>query len=133
MNHLPLLLKALSDENRFKMVNLLLAQPYCVGALANQLGISEAAVSQHLQLLRKVGLVKGEKRGYWTHYIVEKDLLISLGENLKNIVLHPLESEKENPMERREQAMCNCNCEQLSKGKLRECRPKQIKECHSDE
>lgn len=99
MSTLPLLFKALADENRFKIINLLLSQPYCVGALANQLGISEAAVSQQLQILRKAGLVKGEKRGYWTHYIVDKDLLINLGEDLKKIAIQPLELQTLNPCE----------------------------------
>jgi len=76
------MLKALSDETRFKLVNLLLTHDLCVGALAHRLGISEAAVSQHLKQLREVGLVKGEKRGYWTHYAVEKDGLSKLAEAL---------------------------------------------------
>ena len=68
-------LKAISDENRLKIINLLLVHDYCVGALAARLGISKAAVSQHLQVLRKSGLVKGEKRGYWTHYSVQRESL----------------------------------------------------------
>ena len=70
--------KVLSDETRFKLINLLLTHDLCVGALAHHLGISEAAVSQHLKQLREVGLVKGEKRGYWTHYMVERNKDIGL-------------------------------------------------------
>ncbi len=69
------ILKALADENRFRIINLLLTHDLCVGALANRLQISKAAVSQHLQVLRKAGLVKGEKRGYWTHYAVKGNVL----------------------------------------------------------
>lgn len=68
-------LKALADERRFKILQLLTANDLCVGALAKHLGISKPAVSQHLQILRKAGLIKGEKRGYWTHYIVEREAL----------------------------------------------------------
>jgi DNA-binding transcriptional ArsR family regulator len=74
--------KALADETRFKLVKLLLNHDLCVGALAKQLSISEAAVSQHLKSLREAGLVRGEKRGYWTHYAVEKEMLQELGEFL---------------------------------------------------
>ena len=42
-----LTLKALSDETRMKLVILLLKNNYCVRALAKELKISEAAVSQH--------------------------------------------------------------------------------------
>ncbi len=78
-------LKALADENRLKLVHLLLTQNLCVGALAHRLGISEAAVSQHLQVLRKAGLICGEKRGYWTHYSVERDTLKGLADRLNMI------------------------------------------------
>ncbi len=74
--------KVLSDGTRFELVNILLAHDLCVGALARRLGVSEAAVSQHLKQLREVGLVKGEKRGYWTHYTVERDKLNKLAEAL---------------------------------------------------
>ena len=61
-----------------------------VEALANLLGISEAAVSQHLKILRKAGLVKGEKRGYWTHYLPEKERLLEIAANLNVMVSKPL-------------------------------------------
>ncbi|HHV65701.1 MAG TPA: winged helix-turn-helix transcriptional regulator [Peptococcaceae bacterium] len=75
-------LKALADETRLKLVTLLLSHDFCVGALAKHLGISEAAVSQHLQLLRKAGVVKGEKRGYYTHYTVDREVLKEAAKNL---------------------------------------------------
>ncbi len=68
-------LKALSDETRYALITLLLKHDYCVRALARQLDISEPAVSQHLKLLRSAGLVKGEKRGYFTHYSVNREIL----------------------------------------------------------
>jgi DNA-binding transcriptional ArsR family regulator len=79
------ILKALSDETRFELIKLLLTHDLCVGALAHYLRISEAAVSQHLKLLREAGLVKGEKRGYWTHYMVEKNKLNELAELLREL------------------------------------------------
>jgi ArsR family transcriptional regulator, arsenate/arsenite/antimonite-responsive transcriptional repressor len=75
MNELLTIFKALSDETRLNIVNLLLKHDFCVGALAKHTNVSEAAVSQHLQVLRKAGLVKGEKRGYYVHYGVNRDFL----------------------------------------------------------
>jgi len=66
-----MILKGLADGTRLKIIRLLLKYDLCVGALAHHLGISKPAVSQHLQVLRKAGLVKGEKRSYWTHHSVE--------------------------------------------------------------
>lgn len=80
-NILPIL-KALADESRFRIIDLLLTRDLCVGALAAHLNISKAAVSQHLQTLRKAGLVRGEKRGYWTHYSVDKGAIHQIAEDL---------------------------------------------------
>ena len=82
MDHLLDFYKALADQNRLKLVDLLLTHDLCVGALANRLGISKPAVSQHLQILRKAGLVKGEKRGYWTHYSIERSVLHRISDEL---------------------------------------------------
>lgn len=115
-------LKILSDDTRFKIIELLSAQDLCVGALAKRLGITDAAVSQHLQILRKGGLLTGEKRGYWTHYSVEKAALEQAAEQLKSLsalstarrsecrklTIHPAAADGVT----RKKSMCKCNCEQ---------------------
>ena len=85
MNNNVEILKALADSNRFKLVELLLQHDYCVGALAKRLELTEAAVSQHLKSLREAGLVWGEKRGYFTHYSVNKDVLKNLSEEFMRL------------------------------------------------
>ncbi len=83
-----LVLKALADETRMSILTLLLERNYCVRALARQSGITEAAVSQHLKVLRDAGLVQGEKKGYFTHYNVQRETLHELAgeiEALANI------------------------------------------------
>ncbi len=79
-------LKALSDDTRFKIVKLLLCSDLCVGALACKIGISEAAISQHLKILREAELVIGEKRGYWTHYKVKKEALEDVAVKIKSLL-----------------------------------------------
>jgi len=69
------ILKALADVTRIKIITLLLSHDFCVGALAKRVGLTEAAISQHLQILRNAGLVNGEKRGYFTHYSVDRKVL----------------------------------------------------------
>jgi len=75
-------LKALADANRLKILRLLVDADLCVGALAAHLGISKPAISQHLQVLRKAGLVEGQKRGYWTHYRVNRQVLSQIAGGL---------------------------------------------------
>jgi len=68
-------LKALGDPKRFLLLQLMSERGYCVSALARRSELSESAVSQHLKILREAGLVYGVKRGYYTHYCVDKDAL----------------------------------------------------------
>lgn len=75
-------LKAMADDTRFKIIELLLKRNYCVGALADLLYISEAAVSQHIKVLRDADLVTGEKKGYYMHYKVNHSTLRQLAGEL---------------------------------------------------
>lgn len=124
MSDFVLILKALADENRFRIINLLLTHDFCVGALASRLDISKAAVSQHLQVLRKAGLVKGEKRGYWTHYSVERSLLHDIANNFIKAANQTFSAEdicprdasyKTDILARREMNMCKDCCEHPEK------------------
>lgn len=85
MDNFLIVIKSLADDTRLKIITLLLKHDFCVRALANKLNISEAAVSQHLQILKKAGLVKGEKRGYYTHYLVQREVIREAAKNLKDI------------------------------------------------
>jgi len=75
--------KALSDPTRLRLVKLLSecspgecrGEALCVNALANKLGVSQSAVSQHLRVLKQVGLVRGVRQGYFVHYSLERDRL----------------------------------------------------------
>ena len=80
-------LKALGDAKRYRLLQLMSQRSYCVGALAMRSELSESAVSQHLKVLREAGLVYGVKRGYYTHYCVDKDALSSIIAEL-NEMLH---------------------------------------------
>jgi ArsR family transcriptional regulator, arsenate/arsenite/antimonite-responsive transcriptional repressor len=73
------LFKTLADPTRLKLVKLLYSRPscgpLCVNAVAGLLGISQSAVSQHLRLLKAIGLVKGERKGYHIHYHIDNESL----------------------------------------------------------
>lgn len=75
-------LKAIADESRMNILKLLLRHNYCVRALANELELTEATVSQHLKVLREAGLLVGEKRGYFMHYTVKREVLNDLAKKI---------------------------------------------------
>jgi len=82
------LLKALSDETRLKIIDLLISRSYCGRALSCKLGISEAAVSQHLKVLKNVNLLIGDKKGYFVHYRVNRDTLSELANSIASLTNH---------------------------------------------
>jgi ArsR family transcriptional regulator len=144
MRPLITVLKALSDETRFRLLNLLLAQDLCGKALARRLGVSEAAVSQHLKILRDAGLVEGEKRGYWVHYSVRREVLGKIVERLERLVSQTqtpaenclrIKAQRKGYPGKEVKAMCCgpcCEHPEKLKGKPEECTPQQIRECHGD-
>ena len=145
MTPLITILKALSDETRFKLLDLLLAEALCGRALAQRLGISEAAVSQHLKVLKEAGLVEGKKRGYWTHYSVQRKGLEEIIREVERLAtrsavstapclrVHALAKGRGG---KEVKTMCCgpcCEHPEKLKGKREECTPEQIRECHGDE
>jgi len=62
--------QALSDQNRLRIIELLKTTPHplCVNAIAQRIGVSQSAASQHLKILRQQGLVDVKKEGYFKHY-----------------------------------------------------------------
>jgi len=57
------MLGALSDPTRQTVLDLLRRRPSTVGEIAGRVPVSRPAVSQHLQVLKAVGLVEEERRG----------------------------------------------------------------------
>jgi len=79
MHDLTRFFKALGDETRLRLVALLarqeLGRALCVGRLAQELGVTASAVSQHLRVLKDLGLVHAERRGYRIHYFLNQERL----------------------------------------------------------
>ena len=71
------LFAALADPTRLKLLQVLCLQNppgyRCVNNLSYLLGISQPAVSQHLRVLKSVGLVIGERRGFRMHYLIDPE------------------------------------------------------------
>lgn len=68
--------KMLSVETRIRIIELLKSEgPLVVKKMAEEIGITPAAVSQHLKILKMAGLVKSERNGYWIPYSLNKEAL----------------------------------------------------------
>ncbi|MFZ5351646.1 MAG: ArsR/SmtB family transcription factor [Bacillota bacterium] len=78
MERIVQLLKALSDETRLKILVILSRRRICAKGLSKHLGISEAAVSQHLRALKDAEIIVGEKIGYYVHYVIQEFRLMEV-------------------------------------------------------
>ena len=79
------LFKILSVDKRIEIIELLKKEPTSVNALAEVLGITQSAVSQHLRVLKGAGFVKDERQGYWIYYSLNKDVLEKCRQRLNRI------------------------------------------------
>jgi DNA-binding transcriptional ArsR family regulator len=83
--------RVLSVDTRVRIIQLLKQNPLCVNALACRLGVTPAAVSQHLHVLREADLVKPEKKGYFVHYAINESKLTEWLEITDNLLDHDSE------------------------------------------
>jgi DNA-binding transcriptional ArsR family regulator len=71
-------LKALAEPRRQQILRLVRATPRSVGEIAEQVDITQQAVSQHLQVLKDAGLVAVRHDGTRRLYAIRPDGLASL-------------------------------------------------------
>src|ERR1700693_3193744 len=96
---LVLVFKALGDPTRLKILDLLRARGKSCCDLVNRQGrglcacdvgtaggLSQPAVSHHMALLRRAGLVDAEKRGRWIFYRRNEAALAGLAEAVAKAV-----------------------------------------------
>jgi DNA-binding transcriptional ArsR family regulator len=78
--------KALSVSSRMKILKLISGRKLCVNAITRFLDISQPAVSQHLSVLRRAGLVTGERNGYLVHYTLNRERLEEFKQGVSEIL-----------------------------------------------
>ncbi|OIO73432.1 MAG: hypothetical protein AUJ85_08065 [Elusimicrobia bacterium CG1_02_37_114] len=68
--------KALSVESRIRIIELLKSKGSLgVKNIAEVIGITPAAVSQHLKVLKHAGLVRSTRKGYWIPYSIDEEAM----------------------------------------------------------
>jgi predicted transcriptional regulator len=72
-NDLALLTKALGHPARIAIIQFLIKTKSCVcGDIVDELPLSQSTVSQHLNELKKVGLIKGDIAGPTVCYCIDE-------------------------------------------------------------
>ena len=66
-------MKALSDETRLRILNLLLERECCVCEVMQALDISQTRASRNLSALYDAGFLKLRKDGLWSLYSIDEE------------------------------------------------------------
>ncbi|OLS02499.1 ArsR/SmtB family transcription factor [Tissierella creatinophila] len=65
--------KALGDETRLTIIDMLSCGEICACKIIEGLNLSQPTISHHMKVLQQVGLVKARKDGRWMHYSINKE------------------------------------------------------------
>jgi ArsR family transcriptional regulator, arsenate/arsenite/antimonite-responsive transcriptional repressor len=72
---------ALADPVRLRLLSMLATAPageVCVCNFVEPIGKSQPTISHHLRVLGEAGLVRGDRRGKWVWYALDRERLSSL-------------------------------------------------------
>ena len=61
------------EKTRLRMLKVLLERELCVCELAEIFKVSSARMSQHLQILRRAGVVSERRDGKWVYYSANRE------------------------------------------------------------
>lgn len=67
------LFKALADQNRLQIIELLRNGEKCACVLLEELNIAQPTLSHHMKILVDAELVNYRKEGKWMHYSLRED------------------------------------------------------------
>jgi len=80
------LFKALADENRLKILEMLRGSEKCACILLEELAITQPTLSHHMKILVDAGLVDYYKEGKWMHYSLRADARSFLLEKIDRFI-----------------------------------------------
>lgn len=64
--------RALSDEKRLAILELLRSGEKCACVLIDQMKIGQSSLSYHMKILCESGIVESRQDGKWTHYCLSE-------------------------------------------------------------
>ena len=91
--------KALSDENRIKILKLLRSGDKCACHLLEALNITQPTLSHHMKLLCDCGIVTARREGKWIHYTLYREGICRVRQLMQGL-LSP------------ENILADCGCEE---------------------
>ena len=71
--------KALSDETRLQILEMLTMGELCACKILEQFQFTQPTLSYHMKNLTQAGLVNARKEGKWTYYSINREIMQDVG------------------------------------------------------
>ena len=94
--------KAMGDENRLKILDMLSCGEICACEILQELAITQSTLSHHMKILCDCSLVIPRRAGKWTYYSLNKETVKAM-----KAFINTITSKKENCICNREKGGCN--------------------------
>lgn len=98
-----LLFKALADETRLKIIDMLSCGELCACDILKSFNITQPTLSYHMKILTECGIVNADRRGAWMHYTLNGEMVKKTADYWNHIT-----SDKED-------CICHACCEKSDK------------------
>lgn len=93
-----LLFKALSDETRLKIIDMLSCGELCACDILKYFNITQPTLSYHMKILTQCGIVNANRQGAWMYYTLNEKTVKAISEywskstsNKKDCICHEFE------------------------------------------
>ncbi|PSM52261.1 transcriptional regulator, ArsR family [Campylobacter blaseri] len=70
--------KALGDEKRIEILELIKDKEECACTLLEKLGLTQSGLSYHMKILCESGIVISRQEGKWTYYQISKNGVLKI-------------------------------------------------------
>jgi ArsR family transcriptional regulator len=81
-----MLFKALSDETRLKIIDMLSCGELCACDILKSFNISQPTLSYHMKILTESGIVNGSREGAWMFYTLNKEIINQISKYWKEVI-----------------------------------------------
>ena len=95
MRNLTRFFKALSDETRLRILNVVMQRECCVCEVVQALQISDTRASRNLSMLHDAGFLKVRREGLWVLYSIDEE---NLSRHFPRLLRHVRAQLKHNPL-----------------------------------
>jgi ArsR family transcriptional regulator len=88
-------LRAISDLKRMKIIKMLasnMQDTLCVSDVAIKLGISQPAASQHIKVLKSIGVLTENRKGFRVYYSINHSMLFEIKKEIDSFFLKAFET-----------------------------------------